>query len=80
MRVPKAHFIPEEPTILKGDLVSSKISAKFGSYGNTVQVRPSDHGIVINVIGINEIECLFHGRLTWWAEDEIEAPEVFDDA
>lgn len=80
MRVPRSHFVPDEPAIRRGDLVSSRLEARFGSYGNTVQVHPGDHGVVTSVGSDGEIECLFQGRLTWWVEDELEVLEAADDA
>ena len=78
MRFKESPF--RDPPIRVGDLVSPKIPAKFGSYGNTVQVSPGDHGIVTSVISDSEIECVFCGRPTWWSEDELELVEVFEDA
>jgi hypothetical protein len=62
-----------DPPISVGDLVTPKIYAKFGSYsGSTIQVSPSDHGIVTSVISDAEIECVFCGQPTWWQVDELE--------
>lgn len=77
MRVARSHFIPEEPTIRRGNLVRPKFLAKFGTGGgNWIQVGPGDLGIVVKVVNVAEVECLFRGRPTWWAEEEL---EVMDD-
>lgn len=73
MRFKESPF--RDPPIRVGDLVSPKIDAKFGAHGSTVQVSPSDHGIVTSVISDSEIECLFHSRPTWWSADELEVVE-----
>ena len=73
MKVGRAHRHQQAHRQIKvGDLVSPKISAKFGSYGSTVHVLPEDHGIVTRILDDAEIECLFHNRPTWWHADELE--------